>query len=56
MNSGLRDVNWFSAVGTAAGWSGADRALICLLSPPGIAVFERFIMYVLCIVDGSDTP
>jgi glycogen operon protein len=32
--SGLSDINWFSALGTAVDWLGAESSMICLLTSP----------------------
>ncbi|MGY8769732.1 MAG: glycogen debranching protein GlgX [Pirellulales bacterium] len=33
---GLKDVNWYSSLGTAVDWNGGESALTCLLASPNI--------------------
>lgn len=39
--SGLPDVSWYSAFGTAVDWNGTDSALVCLLAANAARKFEK---------------
>lgn len=39
--SGLPDVSWYSAFGTAVDWDGADSALVCLLAANAARKFDH---------------
>lgn len=39
--SGLPDVSWYSAYGTAVDWNGSDSALVCLLAANSQRKFDR---------------
>lgn len=39
--SGLPDVSWYSAFGTAVDWNGSDSALVCLLAANSVRKFQK---------------
>ena len=52
----LPDVSWYSALGTAVDWNGADQTLICLLKAPNAADSDLPPRDVLLLVNASGAP
>ena len=55
--TGLSDVNWYSALGTAIDWDSDDRCMICLLTAPRLEEDpDRTGRDVLIMVNNSHEP
>jgi glycogen operon protein len=54
--SGLSDVNWYSALGTAVDWAKDDRCMICLLTAPLPEEANGEARDVLIMVNNSHEP